>query len=338
MSFALPQPTSSQALVLALQAGVAPAQWDWSPFNQVLDLQPADAVITVQTGITLAQLDTVLTPHGLMWPLGFPEPVNTRLIDVLAEDRLPVDVATGWLGDLKCLPRDWVLGGETAHGSSIGGETAHGSIIGGDAGHDVRVDPAVKMAITGLTRWGGKVVKNVTGYDMRQLYVGGRHGFGVISQVTLRLVSRPSSQLVLEGTFENVHQAAQTALALAEDCRPWLTRCLLYPKPEAASGENAVRLQGVLSGHADALETLLAVQLKGYALHLSSKEALDSTNAYAASFWRYDLPSGASQVSQEHDFPYGAVSAMAAAIERLPPATPWLAWPEPAWLLSQARA
>jgi glycolate oxidase FAD binding subunit len=42
-----------------------------------------------------------------------------------------------------------------------------------------------------LTRSGGRVVKNVTGYDLHRMHVGAGGAFGIFTEVTLRLEPRP---------------------------------------------------------------------------------------------------------------------------------------------------
>src|SRR5262249_1263793 len=47
------------------------------------------------------------------------------------------------------------------------------------------------------TRAGGRVVKNVAGYDLCKLHVGALGTLGVITQVTLKVRPRPESQALL---------------------------------------------------------------------------------------------------------------------------------------------
>jgi glycolate oxidase len=54
---------------------------------------------------------------------------------------------------------------------------------------------------------GGKVVKNVVGYDLTQLLVGSEGTLAVITRITLRLVPRPPVQATLRATFRSVESA-----------------------------------------------------------------------------------------------------------------------------------
>ena len=48
---------------------------------------------------------------------------------------------------------------------------------------------------------GGKVVKNVVGYDLTQLLVGSEGTLAIITQIILRLVPKPPVQATLRATF-----------------------------------------------------------------------------------------------------------------------------------------
>ncbi|MEA5582453.1 FAD-binding oxidoreductase [Nodularia harveyana UHCC-0300] len=61
-----------------------------------------------------------------------------------------------------------------------------------------------------IAKAGGRVVKNVAGYDLMKLFTGSYSTLGVISQVTLRVYPLPetSGTVVLTGTAEAISQAA----------------------------------------------------------------------------------------------------------------------------------
>ena len=134
---------------------------DLRELRQVIDYPARDMTITVQAGITIGALQTIL----------------------LAEkQRLPVDVP---------LPDRATLGGAIAANASgprrFGLGTLRDYVIGitlvNDEGQEVKA--------------GGRVVKNVAGYDLMKLYTGSLGTFGIISQVTLKLKPLPeSSRLV----------------------------------------------------------------------------------------------------------------------------------------------
>ena len=63
-----------------------------------------------------------------------------------------------------------------------------------------------------IAKAGGRVVKNVAGYDLMKLYTGSYGTLGIITQVTLRTYPLPeaSKTIVLAGGYASVAQAVQT--------------------------------------------------------------------------------------------------------------------------------
>ncbi|MCU0490821.1 MAG: FAD-binding oxidoreductase, partial [Chloroflexaceae bacterium] len=133
--------------------------------NRVLHYNPDDLTISVEAGMTLAALQALLARHGQMLPLDGPLPETTTIGEV---------VANGWDGPRRLgygLPRDMVLGLTV-----------------------VQVDSTV-------LRFGGQVVKNVSGYDMVKLFVGSRNTLGVIAAVSLRVYPQPQTEATLLAQF-----------------------------------------------------------------------------------------------------------------------------------------
>lgn len=143
--------------------------------DRVLEYEPADLTLTVQAGITMAALAEELKRHGQFLPLDAPE--DATLGGVLA---------TGAFGPRRHAygpARDWVLGVRVVHA-------------------DGRV-----------TKAGGRVVKNVAGYDMTKLYLGSLGTLGVIVEASLRVTPVPA----VEETWAAVCPASTEAARLALD-------------------------------------------------------------------------------------------------------------------------
>lgn len=147
--------------------------------DQVVSVSPADLVATVQAGTPLESVRRRLADYG-MWlaldPPGRPE----RSIGSV--------VATGTAGPLRHgfgPVRDHVLGCSVATGDGR------------------------------LVNAGGKVVKNVAGYDLTKLQVGGFGGFGIIAEVHLRLRALPRADVTLisRGTRDALTSAARDLVA-----------------------------------------------------------------------------------------------------------------------------
>jgi glycolate oxidase len=65
-----------------------------------------------------------------------------------------------------------------------------------------------------IIRTGSKSVKNVVGYDLTQLLVGSEGTLAIITEVTLRLIPKPSVQSTLRATFASVPRAVDAVSAL----------------------------------------------------------------------------------------------------------------------------
>lgn len=129
--------------------------------SRVVSVSAADLVATVQAGVTLDALRAELDKHQL-WLAVDPPGRPDRTIGSV--------IATGTSGPLRQgfgPIRDHVLGSTVATGDGR------------------------------LVEAGGRVVKNVAGYDLTKMHVGGFGGFGVVTEVHLRLRARPTVDLTL---------------------------------------------------------------------------------------------------------------------------------------------
>ena len=60
-----------------------------------------------------------------------------------------------------------------------------------------------------IIRTGGKVVKNVVGYDLTHLLVGSEGTLAIITEVVLRLIPKPPAQVTMRASFRTVAAAAE---------------------------------------------------------------------------------------------------------------------------------
>src|SRR5215211_991718 len=130
---------------------------DLRRLNRVLAYEPGDRTISVEAGITVEALDTVLAAHGQRVTVDCPQPRATTLGGLVATHR------TGLRRLRYGTLRDLLIGIRAAHPDGT------------------------------LTRGGGMVVKNVSGYDMMKLYLGSLGTLGVVVEVNLKLAPRPPS-------------------------------------------------------------------------------------------------------------------------------------------------
>ena len=123
--------------------------------DQVVDYQPDDMTITVEPGVTMAEVAATLATRGQFLPLDPPEAVRATVGGTVAS------AAFGpWCAG-HGTPRDWVIGCR---------------VVGID-GKEVRA--------------GGLVVKNVAGYDLPKLYTGSFGTLGLITEVTFKVMPVP---------------------------------------------------------------------------------------------------------------------------------------------------
>ena len=151
---------------------------DLSRLHRVLDFQPADLTATVEAGSTLAQLQQRLAGEGKIVPLEAPLPHRATLGGILAAN------TSGPLRAGYGLPRDWLIGISVV--SSQGVET----------------------------KAGGRVVKNVTGYDLNKLYTGSLGSLGVIVEATFKLAPLPTTWGCLVAAYSSVSDALAGARTL----------------------------------------------------------------------------------------------------------------------------
>lgn len=123
--------------------------------DEIIEYVPGDLTMTVGGGMTLSAIERETAKHG-QWltldPYGSPD--GTIGATVAAASSGPLATAFG-------TPRDLMLGLEAVTGT--------GSVV----------------------RAGGRVVKNVAGFDLTRLFTGSRGTIGAITEVSLRLRARP---------------------------------------------------------------------------------------------------------------------------------------------------
>ena len=116
--------------------------------------------VTVEAGATLTAVQDALAPHGQFLPIDPPDADRATVGGILATN------AFGPSRSHYGTVRDWLIG--------------------------LTVVDATGRAIRG----GGKVVKNVTGYDLPKLHIGALGTLGVIVEATFKVAPRPETARV----------------------------------------------------------------------------------------------------------------------------------------------
>jgi len=70
------------------------------------------------------------------------------------------------------------------------------------------------LATGEIIHTGGKVVKNVAGYDLTQLLVGSEGTLAILTKITLRLIPKPPVQATLRATFPTIRHAVDAVIRL----------------------------------------------------------------------------------------------------------------------------
>src|SRR5687768_3864711 len=150
---------------------------DLTRLSRITEYNPADLTIHVEAGLTLEQLHHALLENNQFLPL---DPWNgpTATIGGIA--------AANAQGPFRAVGsiRDWIIGMKV-----------------------VEADGRISKA-------GGRVVKNVTGYDLQKLYTGSLGTLAIIVEVSLKLRAKFARTATAIARLENRNTAAALLASL----------------------------------------------------------------------------------------------------------------------------
>jgi glycolate oxidase FAD binding subunit len=157
---------------------------DLSALNAVTSYEPNELIITVQAGAPLADVKSLIDSKNQQFAF---EPMNTSMLLGTSD----LGTIGGMIGAGLAGPRRIKAGGARDH--LLGAHAVSGF---GDS-----------------FKAGGRVVKNVTGYDLCKLMAGSWGTLAVMTEVTLKVMPRPESErtLVLRGLDDIIANRAMTA-------------------------------------------------------------------------------------------------------------------------------
>jgi glycolate oxidase FAD binding subunit len=190
--------------------------------DAIVEHNAGDLTAVLQAGLPLRALDEALAPAGQM--LALDPPLGGG------------DVAT--------------VGGAIAAGDSGPLRHRHG------AARDLVLGVTVALSDGSIAQAGGRVIKNVAGYDLAKLFSGSFGTLGLITQVAVRLHPRPRATATATGATDDPARLQQAAIALSSSS---LEAQALDVRWEAGEGLVLGRFAGVAAAdQAAAAERLLA--------------------------------------------------------------------------------
>jgi len=146
--------------------------------DRLVEHEPGDLTATVEAGMTFGALQGALHARGQWLSLDPPDPERATLGGVMAAN------ASGPRRHLYGTARDLLIGV---------------TVVTGDAA---------------IVRGGGKVVKNVAGYDLPKLFIGSYGTLGIIVEMTLKLRPLPEAERFVAVRFEHLKDASAAARGL----------------------------------------------------------------------------------------------------------------------------
>ncbi|HAX87847.1 MAG TPA: FAD-binding oxidoreductase [Cyanobacteria bacterium UBA11370] len=149
--------------------------------NQVIEHAVGDLTVTAQAGVKLADLQQILLKSGQFLPLQ------------------------------PAYPQDATLGGIIATADSGSLRQRYGGV------RDMLLGISFVRSDGQIAKAGGRVVKNVAGYDLMKLFTGSYGTLGILTEVTFRVypIQEASGTVVLTGEGDAIASATKTLLSSA---------------------------------------------------------------------------------------------------------------------------
>jgi glycolate oxidase FAD binding subunit len=180
-----------------LNIGLPPKRYDlaldMSGLNKIIAYDPGDLTLSVEAGVPLMDVGKALAEHRQFLPLAVPFLKQTTIGGIIASG---VD---GPLRQFYGTARDFLLGMEFVTGEGISAKS------------------------------GGRVVKNVTGYDIHKLMIGALGTLGVILSLNFKTFPLPISTRGFIARFPSAAQACEMRNGIAKSPLTPITLDILSP-------------------------------------------------------------------------------------------------------------
>lgn len=143
---------------------------------RILEYHPEDMTVTAEAGLLLSDLQAELKRGNQWLPIDPPFPERTTVGALISEN------LSG--------PRRFAFGTIREHLLGLSARLADGRLI----------------------KSGGKVVKNVAGYDLHKLFVGSGGSLGTITQATFKVRPLPEKEVILKGSLDVLDRVLESEL------------------------------------------------------------------------------------------------------------------------------
>jgi FAD/FMN-containing dehydrogenase len=218
------------------------ALFDLKARTRVLELTPEDMTATVESGITLGALQRELAKHRQWLPIDPPHTETVSIHDLLANN----------------------LSGPRRFG--------YGTI------REHLIGMKVVLADGRIIKSGGKVVKNVAGYDLAKLFIGARGTLGTITEAVFKLRPLPEVECFVGAQVERVADVTPMIRAVLDsEMTP-----VVLDLHRAASGKDISAVVGFAGTRAEVDWQFNVARTLGFTM----PTALD----YEAHFWNEAVP------------------------------------------------
>jgi glycolate oxidase FAD binding subunit len=184
-----------------------------APYAGVIAYEPRELVLTVRAGTRLSEIESALAAEGQMLPFEPPRDGDAATIGGT--------VACNFSGPRRPYAgaaRDFVLGARIVNGK----------------GEDLQ--------------FGGRVIKNVAGYDVSRLMTGALGTLGVLTELSFKVLPRPAAETTLAFEMDEAR--------MIESVNRWAGQPLPLSATAWEAGVLRVRLSGAVAAVASAKQKM----------------------------------------------------------------------------------
>jgi glycolate oxidase FAD binding subunit len=226
-----------------------------SRLDRIVDYAPEELVLTAEPGVRMADLEALVASKGQM--LAFEPPKLTRALGSRGQPTLGGVLAANLSG-----PRRMRAGAARDHFLGFAAVSGRGEVF----------------------KAGGKVVKNVTGYDMMKLIAGSWGTLAVMTEVTIKVLPAPrtSATLLLFGLADVRACEAMTAAMNG----PFEVSAAAHLPAHAARAKPLKAQMAVTALRLEGFEASVTARAEALIVALKPFGRIDRLNAeHSAEFW-----------------------------------------------------